>query len=49
MIRAGGWTFIKLDHLRSLAAKDPLTRHDLKAVVGLVPPVESGQGQLPLF
>jgi hypothetical protein len=48
-IKAGGWTFIKLEHLRSLAAKNVLTRHDLKAIVGLVPLIESGEGQLPLF
>jgi len=49
MIKAGGWTFIKLEHIQTLAAKDTLTRHDLKTMVGLVPPVESGEGQLPLF
>ncbi len=49
MIKAGGWTFIKLEHLQDLAASDELTRHDFKAIVGLVPPVESGEGQLPLF
>ncbi len=49
MIKAGGWTFIKLELLQALAASDDLTRHDLKAVVGLVPPIESGKGQLPLF
>jgi hypothetical protein len=49
MIKAGGWTFIKLEHLQALADKEALTRHDLKAIVGLVPPVESGAGQLPLF
>jgi hypothetical protein len=49
MIKAGGWTFIKLEHLQALAAQEALTRHDLKAIVGLVPPVESGEGQLPLF
>ncbi len=48
-IKGGGWTFIKLEHLRSLAAKKVLTRHDLKAIVGLVPLIESGEGQLPLF
>jgi hypothetical protein len=48
-IRGGGWTFIKLEHLQLLAAKDTLTRHDLKAIVGLVPPLEGGEGQLPLF
>jgi hypothetical protein len=48
-IKGGGWTFIKLDHLRSLAGKETLTRHDLKAIVGLVPLIESGEGQLPLF
>jgi hypothetical protein len=49
MIKAGGWTFIKLEHVQTLAARETLTRHDLKAMVGLVPPVESGEGQLPLF
>lgn len=48
-VKAGGWTFIKLEHLHALAASDDLTRHDLKAIVGLVPLVESGRGQLPLF
>jgi hypothetical protein len=49
MIEAGGWTFIKFELLQTLAASDDLTRHDLKAIVGLVPPIESGRGQLPLF
>jgi hypothetical protein len=49
MIKAGGWTFIKLEHLQALAVSEALTRHDLKAVVGLVPPIEGGEGQLPLF
>jgi len=49
LIQAGNRTFIKLEHLQSLAARQALTGHDLKAVVGLVPPVESGEGQLPLF
>jgi len=49
MIRAGGWSFIKLEHLQALTAREDITRHDLTAIVGLVPPVESGEGQLPLF
>jgi hypothetical protein len=49
MIEAGGWTFIKVEHLQVLAGQEEVTRHDLKAVVGLVPPLESGEGQLPLF
>lgn len=49
MIKAGGWSFIKLEHIHALATKDEVTRHDLKAIVGLMPPVESGEGQLPLF
>jgi hypothetical protein len=48
-IKGGGWTFIKLEHLQSLAAKEAFTRHDFKAIVGLVPLIESGEGQLPLF
>ena len=49
MIKTGGWTFMKLEHLLELVSNDELTRHDLNAIVGLVPPVESGKGQLPLF
>jgi hypothetical protein len=48
-MKAGGWTFIKLEHLRALVAQDEVTRHDLKAIIGLAPLVEGGQGQLPLF
>jgi hypothetical protein len=48
-IEAGRWTFIKLEHLQALAAREDVSLHDLKAIVGLVPPVESGAGQLPLF
>ncbi len=44
-----GWTFIKIEHLSALAARGNLTRHDLKAISGLVPLVERGEGQLPLF
>jgi hypothetical protein len=49
MVKTGGWTFIKLEHLRELAARDAVTRHDLKAIIGLTPLIEGGQGQLPLF
>jgi hypothetical protein len=48
-MQAGGWTFIKIEHLSALAARANLTRHDLKAISGLVPLVERGEGQLPLF
>jgi len=44
-----GWDFVKLDHLRSLAAQEEVDRHDLKKIVGLLPPIESGEAQLPLF
>jgi hypothetical protein len=48
-MKVRGWTFIKLEHLQNLAARDGLTRHDFKTVVGLVPLIERGEGQLPLF
>jgi hypothetical protein len=48
-MEAGGWAFIKIEHLSALAARANLTRHDLKAISGLVPLVERGEGQLPLF
>jgi hypothetical protein len=43
------WDFVKLGHLRSLAAQDEVDRHDLKKIVGLLPPIESAEAQLPLF
>ncbi len=48
-MKAGGWTFIKIEHLNALAARADLTRHDLKTIGGLVPLIERGEGQLPLF
>jgi hypothetical protein len=48
-IEAEGWTFIKFEHIRGLAGREEVSPHDFKAIVGLVPPVESGEGQLPLF
>jgi hypothetical protein len=48
-MHAGRWTFIKVEHVQRLAGRGDVTLHELKAVVGLVPPVESGEGQLPLF
>ena len=48
-MQAGGWTFIKIEHLSALAARPNPTHHDLKAISGLVPLVEGGEGQLPLF
>ena len=49
VMKAGGWTFIKIEHLKDLAARPDLTRHDLKTIGGLVPLIERGEGQLPLF
>jgi hypothetical protein len=48
-VKVRSWTFIKLEYLQNLAASDEPTRHDFKAIVGLVPLIESGEGQLPLF
>jgi hypothetical protein len=48
-IEKEGRTFIKLEHIRTLAGRDEVSPHDFKAIVGLLPPVESGAGQLPLF
>lgn len=43
------WDFVKFGHLRSVAAQEEVDRHDLKKVVGLLPPIESAEAQLPLF
>jgi hypothetical protein len=45
----GRWQFIKLNHLRRLAQRQKVHRHDLKHIVGLEPPAESPDTQLPLF
>ena len=43
------WDFAKFGHLRSMAAQEEVDRHDLKKIVGLLPPIESAEAQLPLF
>lgn len=43
------WDFVKFGHLRSVAAQEEVDPHDLKKVVGLLPPIESAEAQLPLF
>ncbi len=43
------WDFVKFGHLQSLAAQEEVDRHDLKKIVGLLPPIESAEAQLPLF
>ena len=43
------WDFVKFGHLRSVAAQEEADRHDLKKIVGLLPPIESAEAQLPLF
>jgi len=43
------WDFVKFGHLRSVAAQEEVDRHDLKKIVGLLPPIESAEAQLPLF
>ncbi len=48
-LRERGYTFVKLEHLHALAGREAITLSDLNAVIGLRPPVESGEGQLPLF
>jgi hypothetical protein len=48
-LRECGWDFVKFSHLRSMAAQEEVDRHDLKKIVGLLPPIESAEAQLPLF
>lgn len=48
-LRESGWDFVKFSHLRSMAAQEEVDRHDLKKIVGLLPPIESAEAQLPLF
>ncbi len=45
----GEWQFIKLHHLRTLAAKGEPGRQDLAQIVGLEPLIEKPEAQLPLF
>jgi hypothetical protein len=48
-LAGGRWQFIKLEHLKSLAAKGDLRRQDLSLFVGLEPLIERAEAQLPLF
>ncbi len=43
------WDFVKFSHLQSVATQEEVDRHDLKKIVGLLPPIESAEAQLPLF
>jgi hypothetical protein len=45
----GRWQFIKLEHLRTLSAREDLRRQDLTLIVGLEPLIERAEAQLPLF
>jgi hypothetical protein len=45
----GRWQFIKLEHLKALAARQDLRRQDLTLIVGLEPMIELAEAQLPLF
>jgi len=48
-LRESDWDFAKFSHLRSVATQEEVDRHDLKKIVGLLPPIESAEAQLPLF
>jgi hypothetical protein len=48
-LAAGKWRFIKLGHLRQLAARKSINRGDLADIVGLHPSIERPDSQLPLF
>jgi hypothetical protein len=48
-LAAGEWRFIKTSNLRRLASRESVDRQDLASVVGLKPPIESPDSQLPLF
>ncbi len=45
----GKWRFIKLGHLRQLAARKSIDRRSLAEIVGLHPAIEKPDTQLPLF
>jgi hypothetical protein len=46
---AGTWHIIKVDHLRAFLAREPLDLADLEPYLGLDPPIERGNEQMPLF
>lgn len=47
--REGNWEFIKLGHVRALAERPEVDRHEIKKIIGLAPLIESPEAQLPLF
>lgn len=46
---ADGWDFIKLRHLQAFAEAGEANQYGLGSIVGLRPPIEEAQGQLPLM
>ena len=48
-LEADGWEFIKLRHLLAYAERGETDRFGLASIVGLQPPIEEAQGQLPLM
>ena len=48
-LEADGWEFIKLRHLLAFAEAGEANQYGLGSIVGLRPPVEEAQGQLPLL
>lgn len=44
-----GWDFVKYENLKPLATQEEIQRHDLSKIIGLLPPVEAREAQLPLL
>ena len=44
-----GWDSVKFGHLQTLMEQEEIDRYDLRKIVGLLPPIESPEAQLPLF
>lgn len=46
---SAGWDFIKFGLIKDMAAQEKIERHDLAKIIGLLPPVETKEAQLPLL
>ncbi|MBI2845302.1 MAG: hypothetical protein HYX86_02015 [Chloroflexi bacterium] len=46
---SAGWDFVKFGLIREMAAQEKIERHDLAKIIGLLPPAETKEAQLPLL
>lgn len=48
-LTSAGWDFVKFGLIREMAAQEKIERHELAKIIGLIPPAETKEAQLPLL